>query len=169
MNKPFKGGRVASAQARPRGAGPGDLPADACRLLARLGEAGADARPDPLVEDALVIRRSGGGVSVGGGRFAAADGRALAAADLATWNEAGTRLTITEAGRARLRRQAMPGDLAFAAQHHDLAVVVGVVRGRPSATLPRTPWPGWCADATGTARRSSTRRRSRPESGCGGT
>ncbi|MDE4910559.1 DUF6456 domain-containing protein [Methylobacterium sp. 092160098-2] len=125
MNKPFKGRRVASVQARPRGAGPGDLPADACRLLARLGEAGADARPDPLVEDALVIRRGGGGVSVGGGRFAAAAGRALAAADLATWNEAGTRLTITEVGRARLRRQAMPGDLAFAAQHHDLAVVEG--------------------------------------------
>ncbi|SDA09580.1 hypothetical protein SAMN02799622_00185 [Methylobacterium sp. UNC378MF] len=122
MNKSFGSGRPAPSR---RGAAPGDLPAEASRLLVRLGEPGAYARPDPLVEDALVTRRGGDGISVGSGRFAAASGRALAAADLATWNETGTRLTISEAGRARLRRQAMPGDLAFAAQHHDLAVVEG--------------------------------------------
>ncbi|SEN87436.1 hypothetical protein SAMN02799625_02077 [Methylobacterium sp. UNC300MFChir4.1] len=94
-------------------------------MLARLGEPGAYARPDPLVEDALVARRGGDGISVGSGRFAATSGRALAAADLATWNAAGTRLTISEAGRARLRREARPGDLAFANQHRDLAVVEG--------------------------------------------
>ncbi|MGT2482266.1 DUF6456 domain-containing protein [Methylobacterium oryzae CBMB20] len=123
MNKSVKDGRSAAAPSRPRGAG--DLPAEARRLLARLGEPGAYARPDPLVEDALVIRRGGDGISVGGRRCAAASGRALAAADLAAWNEAGTRLTISEAGRARLRREARPGDLAFAAQHRDLAVVEG--------------------------------------------
>ncbi|SFS77557.1 DUF6456 domain-containing protein [Methylobacterium sp. yr668] len=123
MNMRVKGGRSASAGTRHRGAAPGDLPAEAVRLLARLGEPGAYARPDPLVEDALVARRGGDGISVGSGRFAATSGRALAAADLATWNAAGTRLTISEAGRARLRREARPGDLAFANQHRDLAVV----------------------------------------------
>lgn len=125
MNKSFKGGRSAIAGARPRGAATGDLPAEASRLLARLGEPGAYARPDPLVEEALVTRRGGDGISVGSGRFAAASGRALAAADLATWNAAGTRLTISEAGRARLRREARPGDLDFADQHRELAVVQG--------------------------------------------
>jgi hypothetical protein len=104
---------------------PSDLPAEAARLLARLGEAGAYARPDPLVENALVARRGGAGISVGSGRFATASGQALAAADLAAWNTAGTQLTITAAGRARLRRQAMPGDMAFAAQDQDLTVVEG--------------------------------------------
>lgn len=125
MNKFFRGGRSATAGARPRGAATGDLPAEASRLLARLGEPGAYARPDPLVEEALVTRRGGDGISVGSGRFAAASGRTLAAADLATWNAAGTRLTISEAGRARLRREARPGDLAFADQHRELAVVQG--------------------------------------------
>lgn len=125
MNKSFRGGRSATAGARPRGAATGDLPAEASRLLARLGEPGAYARPDPLVEEALVTRRGGDGISVGSGRFAAASGRTLAAADLATWNAAGTRLTISEAGRARLRREARPGDLAFADQHRELAVVQG--------------------------------------------
>ncbi len=125
MNMRVKGGRSASAGTRRRGAAPGDLPAEAGRLLARLGEPGAYARPDPLVEDALVARRGGDGISVGSGRFAATSGRALAAADLATWNAAGTRLTISEAGRARLRRAARPGDLTFANQHRDLAVVGG--------------------------------------------
>ncbi|XYD07237.1 DUF6456 domain-containing protein [Methylobacterium sp. NMS12] len=125
MNKLCKGGRSASAGARPRGAAAVDLPAEVSRLLARLGEPGAYARPDPLVEEALVTRRGGDGISVGSGRFAAASGRALASADLAAWNAAGTRLTISEAGRARLRRAARPGDLAFADQHRDLAVVEG--------------------------------------------
>lgn len=102
-----------------------ELPAEAARLLTRLGEAGAYARPDPLVEDALVARRGGDGVSISSGRFATASGRILAAADLAAWNATGTQLTITAAGRARLRRQAMPGDMAFPAQHHNLTVVEG--------------------------------------------
>jgi hypothetical protein len=104
---------------------PGGLPAEARRLLARLGEAGAYARTDPLVADALVIRRGGDGISVGGGRFAMACGRTLVAADLAAWDPAGTRLTITGAGRARLRRDTVGGDMAFAGQHRELTVVEG--------------------------------------------
>ncbi|MCJ2020287.1 MULTISPECIES: DUF6456 domain-containing protein [unclassified Methylobacterium] len=99
-----------------------DLPREAARLLARLGEPGAYARPDPLAEDSLIVRRGGDGISVGSGRFAAASGRALAAADLADWDAAGTRLTISTAGRSRLRRQAAGGEAAFAAQHRDLVV-----------------------------------------------
>ena len=100
-----------------------DLPVEATRLLARLGEPGAYARPDPFAEDSLVTRRGGDGVSVGSGRFAAASGRALVSADLAEWDTAGTRLTISTAGRSRLRRQAAGGDAAFAAQHRELTVV----------------------------------------------
>ena len=107
-----------------------DLPAEADRLLARLGETGAYARPDPLAEDTLVARRGGDGISVGSGRFTAASGRALAAADLAAWNASGTQLTITAAGLARLRRRAMPGELAYVAQHLDLTVVEGGADGR---------------------------------------
>lgn len=101
-----------------------DLPPEAARLLARLGEPGAYARPDPFDEDSLVARRGGDGISVGSGRFAAASGRALAAADLAAWDAAGTRLTISAAGRSRLRRAA-GGEAAFAAQHRDLIEEAG--------------------------------------------
>ncbi|MCJ2134253.1 DUF6456 domain-containing protein [Methylobacterium sp. J-026] len=123
MNKLARNRRAETARPKRDRAEPADLPPEAGRLLARLGEAGAYARPDPLVEDALLVRRGGDGISVGSGRFAVASGRALAAADLAEWDPAGTRLTISAAGRARLRRQAMPGDRAFAAQHQDLTVV----------------------------------------------
>ncbi|MCJ2090826.1 DUF6456 domain-containing protein [Methylobacterium sp. E-005] len=97
-----------------------DLPPEAARLLARLGEPGAYARPDPFAEDSLLVRRGGDGISVGSGRFAAASARVLAVADLAEWDAAGTRLTISAAGRSRLRRQAAGGDAAFAAQHREL-------------------------------------------------
>ncbi|MBE7201231.1 MAG: ATPase [Parafilimonas terrae] len=127
-NESAKAGRPKRERARPD-----DLPAEARRLLARLGEAEAYARPDPLVEEALVIRRGGDGISVGGGRFAMAFGRNLAAADLATWDCAGTRLTITAAGRARLRRDAVGGDMAFAGQHRDLTIVEG--RGEAGPVL----------------------------------
>lgn len=125
MNKKVKDKSAKTVVAERVRTASSELPTEAARLLARLGETGAYARPDPLVEDALVARRGGDGVSIGSGRFATASGQVLAAADLATWNAAGTQLTITAAGRARLRRQAMPGDMAFPAQHHDLTVVEG--------------------------------------------
>lgn len=112
---------------KPRGAGGvrGTLPAEAARLLARLGADGAYARPDPLVEDSLLVRGGGAGVSVGCGRFAAATGRLLADADLAAWDGTGTCLTISAAGQSRLKRQRASGGLAFLAQHSDLIVVAG--------------------------------------------
>jgi hypothetical protein len=130
MNIPSRDGRVTGTRSGRRAAPP-DLPAEAARLLARLGEPGAYARPDPLAEDCLLVRRGGDGISVGSGRFATAAGRALAAADLATWDAGGTRLTISEAGRARLRRQAAEPAMAFAAQHRDLTVVAGGVETGP--------------------------------------
>lgn len=132
MNKTAASGRSGASGAKHDRAASSDLPAEAVRLLARLGEAGAYARPDPLVENALVTRRGGDGISVGGGRFAAASGRALTAADLAAWDAAGTRLTISAAGRARLRRQASSGDMPFAAQHRELTVVAGDAGAGPT-------------------------------------
>ncbi|MDP4004810.1 DUF6456 domain-containing protein [Methylobacterium sp. NEAU K] len=105
--------------------GPGVLPAEAARLLTSLDEAGAYAMPDPLTEDGLLVRRGGDGISVGSGRFAQAAARVLAASDLAAWDPGGTRLTISAAGRARLRRQQAPAGMAYLAQHHDLTVVQG--------------------------------------------
>jgi hypothetical protein len=99
MNKKVKDKSAKTVVAERVRTASSDLPAEVARLLARLGEAGAYARPDPLVEDALVARRGGDGVSIGSGRFATASGQVLAAADLATWNAAGTQLTITAAGR----------------------------------------------------------------------
>jgi hypothetical protein len=124
MNKMVRNGLAEAARPK-RGCASGDLPAEAGRLLARLGEAGAYARPDPLVEDSLLVRRGGDGISVGSGRFATASGRALTEADLAEWDPAGRRLTISAAGRARLRRQEASRDMAYVAQHHDLIVVEG--------------------------------------------
>jgi hypothetical protein len=124
MNEKARAGQAKAGAAR----GPAEpvaLPADAVRLLARLGEAGAYARPDPLTEDGLLVRRGGDGVSVGSGRFAQAAGRALVEADLAAWDLAGTRLTIGPAGRARLRRGQAADGMAYRAQHQDLIVIDG--------------------------------------------
>lgn len=129
MNKRVGTGNPAAGRPRRRGGAKGDLPAEAARLLARLGEAGAYARPDPLEEGALLVRRGGAGISVGSGRFPAASGKALVEADLAAWDSAGARLTISAAGAARLRRQEASGDMAFIAQHHDLIVVEGGAAG----------------------------------------
>jgi hypothetical protein len=121
MNKRTAAGKPRGR--RPAGAPRGpDLPAEAARLLARLDEADAYARPDPLTEDSLLVRRGGDGVSVGSGRFAVATGHRLVSDDLATWDETGARLTISAAGRAHLRRRAAGAPLAYLAQHHDLTV-----------------------------------------------
>ena len=122
MNKKAKSSR---AKAAARGTAGTLLTSEAARLLARLGEAGAYARPDPLTEDGLLVRRGGDGVSVGSGRFSCAAGQALVEADLAAWNPGGTRLTLGTAGQARLRRGAAPDGMAFLAQHHDLTVEPG--------------------------------------------
>ncbi|SDN56195.1 hypothetical protein SAMN05216360_109125 [Methylobacterium phyllostachyos] len=125
MNKLVARGLIRAERSKGRPSQRGDLPGEAARLLARLGEPEAYARPDPFAEDSLVARRGSDGISVGSGRFAAASGRALVAADLAEWDAAGTRLTISAAGRSRLRRQAAGGEAAFAAQHRELTLVAG--------------------------------------------
>lgn len=99
----------------------GPLDREAGRLLTLLGTRGTYAVADPIEEDALIVRSGGSGVSVGAGRFPAQAGRALVAADLA---EPGSgpraRLTISPAGRARLRRQGGGIETRFLAQHLDL-------------------------------------------------
>ena len=129
MNKKTKSSRAKAAARATAGV---SLTSEAARLLARLGEAGAYARPDPLTEDGLIVRRGGDGVSVGSGRFSCAAGQALVEADLAAWNPGGTRLTLAAAGQARLRRGGAPDGMAFLAQHHDLTVERG---GAPEPTL----------------------------------
>jgi hypothetical protein len=121
MNKKADGGdRTTPARDRPPGvrAVPG-LPREAERLLAVLGEPGAYARPDPLTERSLLARRGGDGVSVAGGRFPQAAGDALVEADLAERTGSG-RVTISAAGRARLRRTGAAEGQSFLAQHLDL-------------------------------------------------
>ncbi|GJD33028.1 hypothetical protein PMNALOAF_4309 [Methylobacterium adhaesivum] len=107
---------------RPAGLAP-VLGREALRLLAALGEEGAYALPDPTAEDGagLVVRVGGGGVSLGAGRFPAAAGAALLGADLAE-RAAGrnARLTLSPAGRARLRRERAGAQPPYLAQHLDL-------------------------------------------------
>lgn len=111
--------RKAGLAARTPGIPP--LTREAGRLLALLAEAGAYALPDPLGEDALLVRRGGDGISVGSGRFATAAGEALLAADLVTREAPRGRLTIAAAGVAHLRRGRAADGVPFLAQHLDLA------------------------------------------------
>lgn len=98
-----------------------DLGRDAGRLLAQLGTVGAYAIADPIDDAMLVVRSGGTGISIGGGRFPAKAGLALVAADLAESGPGGHgRLTISPAGRARLRRQGADADTRFLAQHLDI-------------------------------------------------
>ncbi|WP_336487308.1 DUF6456 domain-containing protein [Methylobacterium nigriterrae] len=97
------------------------IPPEAARLLAALSGENAFAFPDPIEAGSLIVRSGGAGVSIGAGRFPAAAGERLVAADLAE-REPGPRgrLTIGPAGRARLRREAGGGEAAYLAQHLDL-------------------------------------------------
>ena len=97
------------------------LERDAVRLLAALAQDGAYALEDPCAEDGLIVRVGGAGVSLGCGRFSTRAGDTLLDADLAE-RSAGrrTRLTISAAGRARLKREAAGTSTPYLAQHHDL-------------------------------------------------
>ncbi len=124
---------------------------EAERLLAALGSPGAEARRSPLEPGRLVLRRARGGVSVGGGIHSEAAGEALAAADLAAWEEG--RFVATDAGRARLRRAA-GGDAPFAAQHRDLVAATvetpaGPARVRANAAESPLAWLRRRADRDG--------------------
>ena len=107
---------------RPAGLAP-VLGREALRLLAALGEEGAYALPDPTAEDGagLVVRVGSSGVSLGAGRFPAAAGVALLGADLAERAVGrNARLTLSSAGRARLRRERAGAQPPYLAQHLDL-------------------------------------------------
>ncbi len=98
-----------------------ELGRDAARLLAALDEEGAYALPDPLTEGEIIVRSGGDGISVSSGRYGAQAGQALLSCDLAE-QAAGrrARLTISAAGRARLRRDRAGRDTPYLAQHLDL-------------------------------------------------
>ncbi len=117
MNKAPSSKPDAAGYPRRRGPEPQPLQREAARLLAALGEAGAHALRDPANDEAWIVRRSGHGVSLGGGRFGAGAGAELVAADLAA--EENGRLVVTAPGRARLRREAGGEVDAFRAQHLD--------------------------------------------------
>lgn len=123
---------------------------EASRLLAVLNQEGAYALADPTEEDGLIARTGGDGVSVGCGRFAAEAGRVLVAADLAEQG-AGRRgrLTISAAGRARLRRERAGTDAPYRAQHLDL--VGDDTPNRPLRDVSESPlaWMARRRDRTG--------------------
>ncbi|GJE18332.1 DUF6456 domain-containing protein [Methylobacterium marchantiae] len=100
---------------------PVDLGRDATRLLEALDEEGAYALPDPLTDGEIIVRSGGSGISLCSGRYGAQAGRALVACDLAE-QAAGrrARLTISPAGRARLRRERAGRGMPYLAQHLDL-------------------------------------------------
>lgn len=101
--------------------GQAELGRDAARLLSALDEEGAYALPDPLTEGEIIVRSGGSGISVSCGRYIAQAGQTLLSCDLAE-QAAGrhARLTISAAGRARLRRDRAGRDTPYLAQHLDL-------------------------------------------------
>lgn len=122
MNKTTSPTFAPPRRTRVRTGEPESLSRQASRLLTALGEPGAYAIHDPLDDGALIVRRGGRGISVGGGRYGQNAAEDLRAADLVT--EDGDRLVIASTGRARLRRVAGGEVDAFRAQHLD------AVRGR---------------------------------------
>ncbi|MCJ2081753.1 DUF6456 domain-containing protein [Methylobacterium sp. J-090] len=121
MNKIRSVPSATRVSARPAGLAP-VLGREATRLLGALAAEGAYALPDPTAQgEGLIVRSGGVGVSLGAGRFAAAAGAALLSADLAErTNGRNARLTISPAGRARLRRERAGAQPPYLAQHLDL-------------------------------------------------
>lgn len=116
MNKPLRHPlRPLSASSEEAGLGRA-----AERLLAGLGRDGAYAFSDPGDPGTLILRAGEGGVSLGAGRFPAAAGRRLLAADLAEERGARRQLVLSAAGRARLRRGGAEPEIGYRAQHLEL-------------------------------------------------
>lgn len=141
------GGDGEGAMGRVRKGGTAGVPLEpeAERLLAALGA--GEARPDPLDAAMLVVRRTRGGVSLGGGRFRRAAGLALDAAGLAAWEGRGpvAVLALSAAGRSRLRRGAAPEGEAFLGQHLEIVSDTvddgtGAVRVRRDASENPLDW-----------------------------
>lgn len=107
---------------------PTELGRDAARLLTALDAEGAYALADPLTEGDIIVRNGGDGISVSRGRYLAQAGQTLLSCDLAEQADGRrARLTISAAGRARLRRERAGRDTPYLAQHLDLEG-----RGEPS-------------------------------------
>lgn len=102
---------------------PDSLSQDARRLLSVLSQPETRALIDPTDEGSVIVHRKRSGISVGAGRFALAVTEILTRRDLACWlpSEAGAKaLSLTEAGRAHLRRGTAPEPGAsFFHQHRD--------------------------------------------------
>ncbi|WP_244472340.1 DUF6456 domain-containing protein [Methylobacterium sp. Leaf108] len=112
----------------------------AARLLAALATEGAYALEDPVDETGLIVRSGGTGISLGAGRFPAGAGAALLAADLAEQGGGRrARLTISAAGRARLRREAAGAAHPYLAQHLDLVREPGAGPERPWRDASESP------------------------------
>ncbi|MCJ2036368.1 DUF6456 domain-containing protein [Methylobacterium sp. J-068] len=100
---------------------PKSLGRDAARLLRALSGEGAYALADPTGPEGWILREGGVGVSLGGGRFSQDAGAELLATDLAEQADGRrARLTISPAGRARLRREQAGTQSPYLAQHLDL-------------------------------------------------
>ena len=104
------------------------LAREAQRLLAALGLPEARALIDPTDDNDVILQKTKEGISVGAGRFSRAAAEDLRRHDLARWQEgeAGRKtLSLTEAGRARLRRAEAPDPQAgFFHQHREMAEAV---------------------------------------------
>lgn len=118
------------------------LPAKTLRLLLALAEPGAFATPDPHDDEAVVIGVSGPGASLSRGRHGAALLAELLRRDLVVADaEPGRvrRVTISDPGRAFLRRRATPGDAPYAGQHGDLHEAAEPDRDLQKAGAPDGP------------------------------
>jgi hypothetical protein len=124
---------------RPRAPAGPEIGREASRLLAALGREGAYALPDPTSEDGLVVRSGGDGISVGCGQFPASAGAALVRADLADAGGRSGRMTISAAGRARLRREGAGEAPPYLAQHLDLVEEEGTSEGRRTRDAGESP------------------------------
>lgn len=128
----------------------------ASRLLAALSAAGSAAIPDPTREGAMILRMAGTGVSLGRGHHPESAAEELVRAGLAerladalaerTRVGAGRLpVTISEAGRAHLRRLAAEPEGAFLAQHArivpaEIAEGTGRVRVQMNAAESPLDW-----------------------------
>lgn len=117
-----------AAPSSPRPPRPDALPKPASRLLCALAEPGVAALADPIREDAVLLRASRGGVSVGRGGHARAALAELSRRGLVRDAGRAAGSVITDAGRAWLARDRARrlGDVegAFGRQHREIADAV---------------------------------------------
>ncbi|MCB8820090.1 DUF6456 domain-containing protein [Microvirga rosea] len=119
-----KSGKPESNLALPRPA----LSREAKRLLEALGLPEAQAFVDPTDAAEVILRKRRAAVTVGAGRFSKAAADTLARQDLARWEAGSTgsdSLSLTEAGRAHLRRVGAPEpEVRFFHQHRHIEEAV---------------------------------------------